>query len=107
VVSGLPDRKGLEYAAIEVKLCVKKNTGPQVNVSWAPWSLAFPDGVVAEEMGSWSSEWWNAPLYPQDHVVKVGRCVRGWIPFEVRKGKRPELVTYAPDEGPGLEWVTR
>ncbi|MCW2876168.1 MAG: hypothetical protein JWQ95_268, partial [Sphaerisporangium sp.] len=36
VVSGLPDRKGLEYAAIEVKLCVKKNTGPQVNVSWAP-----------------------------------------------------------------------
>ena len=53
-------------------------------------------------MSSWGSEWWDEPLYPNGRVVRTGRCVRGWIPFEVRKGEKLDLISYAP-----LEWEIR
>lgn len=101
------ERKGYEYAAIEVKVCVTRNSsGLPLGVTWSPWSLAYESGVVVQAASSYSDEWFSEPLYPQDHIVKTGRCVRGWIPFEVRKGDgRPELVGYAPSEGPALEWA--
>ncbi len=103
-----PERKGREFAAAEVKFCLTKYTLPEpLTVSWAPWSIEFRDGTVAEALRSWNSEWWDVPLYPQQHVVRLGRCVRGWVPFEVSKGARAELVTYAPGEGTVLEWEVR
>ena len=105
-VPAVLDRKGYQYAAVEVKLCVTRyDEQPPVRVSWAPWALSWKSGVVAQAANSWSPGWWEEPLYPQDHPVRTGRCVRGWIPFEVRAADgRPELVTYAPGEGAALEW---
>ncbi|RCG19151.1 hypothetical protein DQ384_38400 [Sphaerisporangium album] len=108
VIAGLPERKGYQYAGIEVKFCVTKNTTAEtVSVSWSPWALQSADGVLTEAMSSWSDEWWAVPLYPQNRQVKEGRCVRGWIPFEVPKGTRANLVSYEPEEGNPLEWAVR
>lgn len=101
-----PETKGHEYAAVEVKFCLASNTsGEEVTVSWGPWSLAHADGTVTEALSSWSDDWWGVPLYPSvDRVVRPGRCVRGWIPFEVDKGARVERVEYQPYGGDVLEW---
>jgi hypothetical protein len=105
-VAGVLDRKGYEYAAVEAKVCVTRNDGElPIAVSWGPWSLSWESGIVAESASSYSSEWWDEPLYPQDHIVRPGRCARGWIPFEVRRSDgRPALVSYTPSAGPALEW---
>lgn len=104
----LIDRKGYEYAGIEAKLCVTRNDSDErITVSWQPWSLVYDSGVVVGTPGSWSPDGWEEPLYPAagDHVVRVGRCVRGWIPFEVRaRDGRPGLVAYTPLGSAPLEW---
>ncbi len=47
---------------------------------------------------------WDEPLYPQDKIVGVGRCVRGWVPFEAPKTAKPVRVVYQPSTGPMMEW---
>jgi hypothetical protein len=103
---GLTGRPGYGYAAVEAKVCVRRNSsGQEATVSWEPWSLVHTSGVVAETPSSWNDTAWDEPLYPVHHVLPVGRCVRGWIPFEVRKANgRPELVSYGPYGAPPLEW---
>lgn len=107
VIPGLPERRGYEYAGVEVRTCVVKTApGTQVGVSWSPWSLTDADGVVTEPLTGWSDSWWNVPLYPNgDHAVRSGRCVRGWIPFEVKKGSKQSYVSYQPPLNAPLEWV--
>lgn len=106
-VPGLLNRKGYVHAGVEVKACVTKNTSTlPIGVSWAPWALTYPSGIVIEAASSYGDDWWDEPLYPQQYIVHTGRCVRGWIPFEVRsKDGRPERVTYTPSMGPPLEWT--
>lgn len=53
---------------------------------------------------SWSAEWFGVPLYPQGRVVRVGSCVRGWIPFEAPKGGKPVTAIYQPVSGNVLDW---
>lgn len=104
-----PDRKGYEYVGVEVKTCVTKNTSDeQVTLSWGPWSLALPDDTIVQSPSSWNSDGFSVPLYPNDeHVLRAGRCVRGWIPFEVRKGAKPALVSYQPSWTGALDWSVR
>ncbi|WP_156045294.1 hypothetical protein [Herbidospora cretacea] len=49
------------------------------------------------------------PLYPDDsnRMAKVGRCVKGWIPFEVPKGDKPKYIAYDPSTSSALEWTVR
>ncbi|TDE40483.1 hypothetical protein E1295_31790 [Nonomuraea mesophila] len=107
VVPGLPERAGYEYAAANVKFCVTDDKGSEVRIGWSAWSATTVDGVVVESLSAWSADWWTEPLYPQDHVVKVGRCVRGWLPFEVQRGSKLDIITYSPDEMNELEWKVR
>ncbi|WP_157251157.1 hypothetical protein [Nonomuraea typhae] len=104
-IADLIDRKGYEYGGIEVKLCLTRNNSSlQLSVSWDPWALSYEDGTVIKTPSSYNLGAWAEPLYPQDHIVRTGRCVRGWIPFEAPKGKKPELVLYQPGAGTVLEW---
>jgi hypothetical protein len=58
-----------------------------------------------------NSAYWSDSVpgteYPQERVVPVGRCARGWLPFAVPKGKRPEAVTYSPEDASPVEWRLR
>jgi hypothetical protein len=107
VVAGLPERKAFEYAAADVRFCVKDQQLDEVRVGWSSWSMTTKDGTVVEALSAWSNDWWSQPLYPQDHVVKQGRCVRGMIPFEVERGAVLDVITYSPDEMDELEWKVR
>lgn len=101
---GLLNRKGYTYGGIEAKLCVTLNGGDPASVSWGPWALSYDSGIVAKTPSSWNSDGWDEPLYPQDHIVGVGRCARGWIPFEVPAGDKPAIIHYQPLSGNALEW---
>ncbi|MEV4164958.1 hypothetical protein [Nonomuraea dietziae] len=104
LVSGT-GKAGHEYLAIEAKVCVVENSrAEKISVSWQPWAVAMADDTVATPLGSWSSEWFDVPLYPQDRIVRTGSCVRGWIPFEVPKGAKPRTVSYQPADGDTLDW---
>ncbi|MGW5689250.1 hypothetical protein [Nonomuraea sp. NPDC003754] len=106
VVPGLPERAGREYIGIEVRMCIAKSEGSPTNVSWGPWSIEFADETVEQAMSSWGPEWWDVPLYPNGRQVQEGRCVRGWIPFEVQKGAKPRTVSYQPSDMT-LEWQVK
>jgi hypothetical protein len=107
VMSGL-NHAGREFAAAEVRACITANSGAPISFSWGPWSLTTANGIVVEELTSWSDDWWRVPLYPNDptgeHPIPTGRCVQGWIPFEVPKGSKIRSVDYSPDGSDGLEW---
>ncbi|MFB4276026.1 hypothetical protein ACBJ59_12080 [Nonomuraea sp. MTCD27] len=105
VVSGLPTRRSFEYAAVDVKLCVTDGGPAAVGIS--AWTLGGRGGVVVESLDGWNDSWWEQEIYPNGHSVRKGRCVRGWIPFEVRKGTPLSTVTYAPDGMEPLEWKLR
>ncbi|RCG31991.1 hypothetical protein DQ384_05465 [Sphaerisporangium album] len=62
---------------------------------------------MVESATSWSADHFSVPLYPRDRRVRPGQCVRGWIPYEVRKGTRPTSVTYLVDDGDPMEWKIR
>jgi hypothetical protein len=105
-IPGRPARSNREYAAVEIEVCVARGDGGQgMEVSWSPWSLSTLDGVVTKAVRSWGDDWWDAPLYPNGHVVRTSRCARGWVPFELRKGTQPDLISYAPSEAYVLEWA--
>jgi hypothetical protein len=92
------------YAALLVRFCLTRNSTPgDISVSWQPWSVYDAAGQMSEPPSSWSSEDIPVPVYPNDRVVPVGRCVQGWIPFERRTTDPPVRVVYdAPD--PAAEW---
>lgn len=108
-VNGMsPDRRGFEYAGIKVKNClIKNNIDIPVSVSWAPWSLELPEGEIIEAATSYWTDGWSEPLYPVNRILTEGKCVKGWIPFEVPKGKTPDRIVYAPGNEKPMEWMLR
>ncbi len=106
-----PQRKGYTYAGVDVRLCMPRIPEGVTEVSAAPWSLEYADDTVAEPISSWSDEWFTVRLYPIiPRKVREGGCVRGWIVFEVPKGKRPVRVVYSPDSEAGtapVVWTIR
>ncbi|MFI6477357.1 hypothetical protein ACIBH1_05455 [Nonomuraea sp. NPDC050663] len=102
-----PDRDGYEYAGVEVKRCFKTLERDDITVGWAVWSLAYANGNITEPPSSWSADHFTVALYPRDRPVTAGKCVRGWIPFEVRKGTRPATVAYMISGSDPMEWTIR
>ncbi|NEA21605.1 hypothetical protein [Actinomadura bangladeshensis] len=93
-----PRRGGYVYAGLEVRVCLDSGPGAST-VSWDPWSLTYPDNTTIETVNSWSDDWFSVPLFPgMDRPLRPGRCLRGWVLFEVPKGKRPGLAEYAPTD---------
>lgn len=108
-----PERANYEFAGVEVLKCFKTITAEGgITVGWGPWTLGYKDGTVIEPPSSWSAEDFSVPLYPRDKPVRPGRCVRGWIPFEVPKGSRASSVTYTLEatdttSDVQVEWTAR
>jgi hypothetical protein len=98
-------KRGYVYFGADVKLCVVENTDAPISVSPGPWSVSFADDTSVAALFL-SDGWFDLPLYPQDRVVPVGRCVRGWIPFEVPKDSKPKTLLYVPSTSP-LEWAIK
>lgn len=102
-----PERKGYRFFGADVKVCVTKIPDPSkdVSLSWEPWSLAFADSTTIEPVDSWSDDWFTVPLYSGfGKTVRLGKCLRGWVLFEVPAGKRPVTVNYGPRDSVPLEW---
>ncbi|MFI0484901.1 hypothetical protein [Actinomadura sp. 9N215] len=105
-----PSRPGYEFAGLDAGVCLKKTPdGAPAGISIDPWSLAYADDTRVEPATT-VAESFSVPLYPQlDKSVGVGDCVRGWVVFEVAKGKRPVRTTYTPTNtdtpARSLQWV--
>lgn len=94
-----PEEPGYVWAAVDVEVCpVETNT-----VSRSPWHLLYADNTTAEPSNIGYRQF-PKPEYPwDDREVAAGRCIRGWIVFEVPAGKRPTVVQYQPS-GLLFEW---
>lgn len=101
-----PERAGYEYAGIEVRRCFKTITASEgIAVGWSPWTLTYKNGNVVEPPSSWSADHFSVQLYPRDRPVRAGQCIRGWIPYEVPKRKRPATVAYILSGSEGTQQV--
>ena len=87
---------GMDWTAAEVRVCIRQAGAGPNTVSQAPWALIFKDGSVIQPSYATGSGFPH-PEYPvgDDRIVPAGRCVKGWISFEVPKGQRPALVSYS------------
>ncbi|MEV5388593.1 DUF4352 domain-containing protein [Streptomyces sp. NPDC052721] len=90
------------WAAASVKVC--NVSGPNINVSQTPWSLAYSDGTSIESTGLSGGDM-PKPEFPMDKPVKSGRCAAGLISYPVPSGKKPERIVYAPDGADPIEWA--
>lgn len=108
-----PGRAGYEFAGVEVRRCYKTiSREGGLTVGWGPWTLGYRNGNIVESPNLWSAEQFSVPLYPRERPVRAGQCVRGWIPYEVKKGSRPATVAYtldasATNKAAQVEWANR
>lgn len=91
--------------AVEVKSCSKSSK--PFKISSAPFSLLYDDGNVASIQISGTSG--DYPSFMTGgRMLKPGKCIRGWIHFELINGKNPDSVEYAPGEvEAGVSYVWR
>jgi hypothetical protein len=89
---GVP--KGSQWGRLDIKVCEK--AGPSIEVSQDPWHLQFQDGSQADTTGLFGGNF-PKPEFPQDGVVRPGRCARGGILFPIPKGQYPVQVVYSPE----------
>lgn len=108
-----PERAGYEFAGVEVRRCYKTiSREGGLTVGWGPWTLGYRNGNIVESPNLWSANQFSVPLYPRERPVRAGQCIRGWIPYEVKKGTRPATVAYtldasATNKAVQVEWATR
>jgi hypothetical protein len=97
--SGFPPRRsGYVYRGLDVRVWIVSARTP-TGMSWDPWRLAYADDTSIEPVNVRSDAWFNVPLYPGTmRRVRPGRCVRGWIIFQVPKHKRPSGAAYEPTD---------
>jgi hypothetical protein len=93
---------GDTWATASIKVC--NVSGPNINVSQMPWSLAYADGTSIEVTGSTGGDM-PKPEFPMDKPVKAGRCAAGLIAYPVPSGKKPERIVYAPEGTEPIEWA--
>jgi hypothetical protein len=93
---------GDTWSTVNVKVC--NVSGPNINVSQTPWSLAYADGTSVETTGLSGGDM-PKPEFPMDKAVKAGRCAAGLIAFPVEGSKTPVRVVYEPDGTEPTEWA--
>lgn len=98
---------GRRLGSVEVRTC---NTSTQAyEVSAGPWALLFADDSVSDGGKTWTG--FTSPEYPiLGRKLNPGKCVRGWMTFELSGAQKPVAVEYAPDglteseEAPTVTW---
>jgi len=103
-----PEQAGYEWAAADVRVCVRKDPGEPIVLGNRPWTLVNADGSAAAPSNI-TFQQFPPPEYPSgadgDPPTPVGRCKRGWVTFPVPKTARPDVVTYRAAGQPApIEW---
>ena len=93
---------GDTWSTVNVKVC--NVSGPDINVSQFPWSLAYADGASVKATGLTGGDM-PKPEFPMDKAVKASRCAAGLIAFPVDSSKTPAHVVYEPDGTEPTEWA--
>lgn len=96
-------KTGHLFMGAQVRWCSTKDVGERTKVGWAPWFLTLADETVVEA-ASPGPGWFQVPLYPQDRTVREGKCVQGWVAFEVPRTVKADALTYAPDGAEAVDW---
>lgn len=87
---------GMEWLAIRVRTCVRRNATHQNTSASTPQWAAVMKGGTEYRSDSYFSDW-PTPAYPDTVVVQPGRCVEGWMALEVPKGSKPRYLAWRPD----------
>jgi len=89
-------KAGQQFVGLLVQFCLDKNdTNDDLGVSSYPWSLRYRSGTVITD-STFMSDASLSPAYPENEVVPVGTCAKGWVFYEAPKAETPNLVVYSP-----------
>lgn len=94
---------GATLGGLEVRTCNLASASKTQQVSVGPWSLEWTDGTTTNT--KWSGV--VSAEYPFDlKSLKPGRCVKGWIVFEVPAKSKPSVAVYEGEgnRGQPAEW---
>jgi|GEM_PF-6630836 len=98
---------GNVFVGLRIEQCVDAD-GPAdiLSTSLFDWSAVTPNGNEYKTGGSsWTD--WPEPRFP-DYVTMVpGRCVKGWLAFEVPQGTQVASVIWRPDGTTTAEWLPK
>ncbi|WP_420175823.1 DUF4352 domain-containing protein [Luteococcus sp. OSA5] len=88
------------YAAL-VKTC---NTSKEaLTVGWDGWSLHDAESQTFPADSS-TMESDPKPVFPLIQELPAGKCVNGWMVFEVVKGFKPSELRFTTESGQAITW---
>jgi hypothetical protein len=103
--SAAPAQPGHAWAAADVQACAQPGTVFQVTVSDGPWSLRYSDGTAVQPSHADDAQF-PQPRYPGTPTsLHPGECLRGWVMFEVPAKGEPQVLRYAPQGAPPIDWL--
>ena len=89
----LEEYSGMTYTAVLVRTCSLVET---ISVSSDPWHVIDSDeGFIP---AGWGVEGLD-PAYPDYQPLHEGKCVKGWIAFDVPDGQKAVELWYESPEG--------
>jgi hypothetical protein len=100
----VPD-PGKVFLGLRVEQCLAEGVTDAVySTTNIDWAAVTPSG---NEFASDGSSWhdWPAPRFPEYVTLSPGRCVKGWIAFQVPKSTKVESLIWRPEGGvTAAEW---
>jgi hypothetical protein len=101
-----PDNPGDEWVAARARQCVHKDAPQSYDADWTDYVGIDDTGGNYNAAGSSWDGWPPSPQYPRGVKVAPGRCIAGWMLFEVGKGQRFTSIGLGAEEL-NAEWRLR
>lgn len=98
--------EGNEFIGMRIKQCTKEGVSDPGETTYnAEWYAVTPSGDEYTGGHSWDD--WPSPKFPELTGAIAGRCVKGWIAFEVPKDTNVETILWRPGGDPIAEWFAQ
>ncbi|WP_183092936.1 hypothetical protein [Nocardioides stalactiti] len=98
---------GNVFLGLRIEQCLAED-GPNdiFSTSAHDWSAVAPDGSEYKDSGSsWND--WPTPRFSEYVTMIPGRCIKGWIAYEVPQGAKIASLLWRPDGVTTAEWLPR
>lgn len=98
-----------DFLALRIQECMHKDAkaaedGSTESSYNGEWAAITSDGYDYSGSGSsWND--WPSPKFPETVGMIPGRCIKGWIAFEIPKKAEISRIQFRPSGTPVAEWI--
>ncbi|UUW92507.1 hypothetical protein [Pimelobacter simplex] len=95
------------FLGLRIEQCLAADAPTDIYSTYAhDWSAVAPSGSEYKDSGSsWND--WPTPRFSEYVTMIPGRCIKGWIAYEVPQGAKIASVLWRPDGVTTAEWLPR